>query len=249
MRRKRPPGVHYKMMLRAKSQKDNARSNGSVVRFSLASLLSNEDSLEQSKTTKTYPRSSVLFAEGQQSSGVYLLCEGRAKISIGSSEGKTLVLRIAQPGDLLGVNAALIGEPYSATAETIDRCRVDFISRQDLLKLLERDKKACLSVAHSLGYTLSRVIEQSRLLLLSQSATEKLAGLLVRWCDELGTRTPQGIQIESGLTHEEMGQMICASRETVTRVLSEFKRGQIVSLFNGTILVRNRKALEAAAGA
>jgi CRP/FNR family transcriptional regulator len=86
------------------------------------------------------------------------------------------------------------------------------------------------------------------LLLLSQSATEKLAGLLVRWCDELGTITPQGIQIESGLTHEEMGQMICASRETVTRVLSGFKREKIVSLFNGTILVRDRKALETAAG-
>jgi CRP/FNR family transcriptional regulator len=103
-------------------------------------------------------------------------------------------------------------------------------------------------VAQALGHTLSRVIAHSRLLLLSQSATEKLARLLIRWCDELGKRTPQGIEIESGLTHEEIGQMICASRETVTRVLSEFKRGHIVSLFNGTILVRNRTALEAAAG-
>jgi CRP/FNR family transcriptional regulator len=235
-------------MLMATGQEDNPRSNGSAVRFTLAFLVSDGRGLENSKTTKSYPRGTVLFAEGQQSRGVYLLSEGRAKISIGSPEGKTLVLRIAQPGDLLGLNAALIGDPYTATAETIDRCRVDFITRQDLLKLLERDKKACLSIAHTLGLTLSRVIEHSRLLLLSQSATEKLAGLLVRWCDELGKRTPQGIQIESGLTHEEMGQMICASRETVTRVLSEFKRGHIVSLYNGTILVRNRRALEAAAG-
>lgn len=232
----------------AKGQDDNAGSNGAALRFPLASLVSDGRSLEQSKTTKSYPRGAVLFAEGQQSRGVYVLSEGRAKISIGSSEGKTLVLRIAHPGDLLGVNAALTGEPYSATAETIERCRVDFISRQDLLKLLERDKKACLIVAHTLGHTLSRFIEHSRLLLLSQSATEKLAGLLVRWCDEFGKRTPQGIEINSGLTHEEMAQMICASRETVTRVLNEFKRGHIVGHFNGTILVRNRRALEAAAG-
>jgi len=235
-------------MLTAKSQEDNARANGSAVRSPLAFLVSDWLALEKSKTTKSYPRGTSLFAEGQQSRGVYLLSEGRAKISIGSSEGKTLVLRIAQPGDLLGLNATLIGEPYTATAETIDRCRVDFITRQDFLKLLDQDKRACLSIAHTLAITLSRVIEHSRLVLLSQAATEKLAGLLVRWCDEFGEPTPRGIQIESGLTHEEMGQMICASRETVTRVLGEFKRGRIVSLLNGTILVRNRRALEAAAG-
>lgn len=97
-------------MLTAKGQEDNARSNGSAVRFPLASLVTEGRSLEKSKTTKSYPRGAVLFTEGQQSRGVYLLSEGRAKISIGSSEGKTLVLRIAQPGDLLGVNAALTGE-------------------------------------------------------------------------------------------------------------------------------------------
>ena len=166
-------------MLTMNNQEDNLRSHGSAV-IPVSWVITGGRSLEKFKTTKSYPRGVLLFAEGQQSHGVYRLSEGRAKISIGSSKGKTLVLRIAQPGDLLGVNAALTGEPYSATAETIDRCRVDFISRQDLLKLLERDKKACLSVAHTLSHTLSRVVEHSRLLLLSQSATEKLARLLVR---------------------------------------------------------------------
>lgn len=81
-------------MLTAKGQEDNARSNGSAVRFPLASLVSEGRSLEKSKTTKSYPRGAVLFTEGQQSRGVYLLSEGRAKISIGSSEGKTLVMAV-----------------------------------------------------------------------------------------------------------------------------------------------------------
>jgi CRP/FNR family cyclic AMP-dependent transcriptional regulator len=234
-------------MLTAKDLNVDAGSNGSAVQVSLDSLFSDARGLGKLKASKSYPRGSVLFAEGQQPHAIYLLSEGRAKISIGSAEGKTLVLRIAQPGDLLGVNAALTDEPYNATVETIERCQIEFISRQDLLKLLERDKKACLNMAQALGQTLSRVIEHSRLLLLSQSATEKLARLLVRWCDELGKRTPQGIQINSGLTHEEMAQMICASRETVTRVLNELKRAHIIGHFNGTILVRNRRALEAAA--
>lgn len=231
----------------AKGQELDDRSNGSATQVSLDSS-GDGNGLGKLKVSKSYPRGSVLFAEGQQSRGMYVLSEGRAKVSIGSAEGKTLVLRIAQPGDLLGVNAAITGEPYNATVETIERCRIEFISSRDLLNLLERDKQACLSVARALGHTLSRIVDHSRLLFLSQSATEKLARLLVRWCDELGERTPQGIEINSGLTHEEMAQMICASRETVTRVLNEFKRGHILGHVNGTILVRNRTALEAAAG-
>ena len=203
--------------------------------------------LDNVKAGKYYPRGSVLFVEGQQPRGVYVLCEGRAKVSIASAEGKTLVLRIAQPGDLLGINATLTGQPYGATAETLERSRIDFVARADLLKLLDRDKKAYLGVAQALGNKLRGVVEHTRLLFLSQSASEKLARLLIRWCNELGKRTPQGIRIISGLTHEEIGQMICASRETVTRVLSEFRRKHIVNLAGNVILVRNRKALESVA--
>lgn len=219
--------------------------NGSALQVSLDSLVSDVRSLNKMRVGKSCPRGSVLFTEGQEPRAIYFLAEGRAKISIGSAEGRTLVLRIAQPGDLLGVNAALTDEPYNVTAETIERCRIEVISRQDLLKLLERDKTACFNMARALGQTLNRTVEHSRLLLLSQSAAEKLAQLLVRWYDEIGHRTPEGVQIKSGLTHEQMAQMICASRETVTRLLNQFKRRKIVSLFNGTILIRDRKALEA----
>jgi CRP-like cAMP-binding protein len=82
---------------------------------------------------------------------------------------------------------------------------------------------------------------------LSQSAAEKLARLLIRWCDEVGKSTPQGIRVNPGLTHEEMGQMICTSRETVTRLLNEFRRQSIVHLARNSILVRNRQALASVA--
>jgi CRP/FNR family transcriptional regulator len=199
------------------------------------------------KVSKYYPRGTVLFAEGQRPRGVYVLCEGRVKVSIVSAEGKTFVLRIAEAGDLLGVNSVLMSQPSAATVETLERCRIDFVSREDFLKVLDRDKKAYLGVAHALSNKLSGVMEHARLLLLSQTAAEKLARLLVRWCDQRGKRTAQGIRIDSSFTHEEIAQMICASRETVTRVLGEFKRKHIVHLVGSAILVRNRKALESVA--
>jgi CRP/FNR family cyclic AMP-dependent transcriptional regulator len=234
-------------MKSGKDLRDNEGANASVDQTPCNSPISELHGLDNFKVSKYYPRGSVLFVEGQPPRGVYVLCEGRAKVSIASADGKILALRIAQPGDLLGMNGTLTGQPYGATAETLERCRIDFISREDLLKVLDRDKKAYLGVAQSLSSKLTRLVEHTRLLFLSQSASEKLARLLVRWCDELGKRTPQGIRITAGLTHEEIGQMICASRETVTRVLAEFKRKHIVSLAGSAIFVRNRKALESVA--
>ncbi|MGH9881872.1 MAG: Crp/Fnr family transcriptional regulator [Pyrinomonadaceae bacterium] len=204
--------------------------------------------LEDVKLSKYYPRGSVLFVEGQRPRGVYVLCEGRAKVCISSAQGKTLVLRIAIPGDLLGLNSALTGQPYDATVTTLENCRIDFVSRADFTKLLDRSKSACVSLSENLSSQLSDVIERARSLLLSQSAAEKLARLLLKWCDELGKPTLQGIRLNHGLSQEEIAQMICASRETVSRLLTELKRKQIVRL-NGTgIFVRNRAALELVAG-
>lgn len=244
---KSPPKARTKAMLSAKNLEDNESSNESAARIPCESPISEARGLNNLKLSKDYARGSVLFVEGERPDGVYVLCQGRAKVSIASAQGKTLVLRIAQPGELLGMNASLTGQPFGATVEALERCRIDFIPREDLLKLLDRDKRACLGVAQALSRKLSGVVEHTRLLFLSQSASEKLARLLLRWCDEYGKRTAQGIRISSGLTHEEMAQMICASRETVTRVLGEFKRKHIVSLADNAIFIRNRKALESVA--
>ena len=210
----------------------------------LKSPLSEISGIEALKIRKTYRRGAVLFVEGQPAHGLYVLCEGRAKVSIVSADGKSLTFRLARPGELLGINATLRGAPYGATVQTLERCRIDFIPREELLQLLDRDKSAYLGVAQVLSHMLSSVVDHSRLLFLSQSVSEKLARLLVKWCDEHGEWTPEGTRISSGLTHEEMAQMICTSRETVTRLFTQMKRSRIISFSDNAIFVRNRTALE-----
>jgi CRP/FNR family transcriptional regulator len=244
---KLPPKALTKTMLSVNAFEDNNGWNAFDVQIPSESATGEIPVLRNLKVSKYYARGSVLFIEGQEPCGIYVLREGRAKVSIASTDGRTLVLRIAVPGDLLGMNATLSGRAYGATVETLERCRIDFIAREDILKLLDCDKRACLDVAHALSSKLREVVEHSRLLFLSHSAAEKLARLLVRWCDDHGKNTPQGIRIDSSLTHEEIAQMICASRETVTRVLGEFKRQNIVSLVDNAIFIHNREALESMA--
>ena len=203
--------------------------------------------LDNVRVSKDYPRGSLVFVEGQQPLGIYLLCEGRAKVSIASAEGKIFLLRIAEAGELLGINATLTGQPYRATVETLQNCRIDFVSRDDLFKLLDRDKRAYLALTAALTRKLTGLVDHTRLLFLSRSASEKLARLLVKWCDENGKQTLGGTQITPGLTHEEIGQMISVSRETVTRELNTLKRKNIVQTHNGGMVVRNRAALIALA--
>src|SRR5215475_255849 len=75
--------------------------------------------LNEIKSTAVYPKSAVLFIEGQQPRGVFVLCNGKAKLSTTSSEGKTLITKISQAGDVLGLNAAISNHPYEVTAEII----------------------------------------------------------------------------------------------------------------------------------
>ena len=218
-------------------------SNGSAQK-ACGSFLKNLRGLDSIKTSSIYPRGAVLFAEGQRSRGVYILCEGRAKVFVASAEGKTLVLKIARPGDVLGLNSVLMGNLALATVETIDRCRIDFVSREDFVSLLNGDGNGYLDIARALSQELSGLMDHTRLLLLSDSAAEKVAKLLLSWSDVNGKQTPQGTQIECGLTHAELAQLICTSRETVTRILGDFQRTGTIALTGSVITVRNRKALE-----
>ena len=203
--------------------------------------------LDEIKLTSIYRRGSVVFAEGEQADGIYLLRSGRVKISISSAAGKTVILRVEQAGALLGVNSVVKDVPHDVTVETIERSRIDFIPRPDFMKLLDKTDPAPIGVAHALGNELSDALEHVRSLLLSRSAAEKLAGLLVKWCDEQGAGEKEDVRVNPGLTQEEIAQMICASRETVSRLFADLKRKQIVSTADNAIFVHDRNALESLA--
>jgi CRP/FNR family transcriptional regulator len=83
---------------------------------------------------------------------------------------------------------------------------------------------------------------------LSHSVSEKLARLLFEWSSN-GEMTKDGIRVKVALTHEEMGQLIGTSRETVTRVLAEFRDNQLAQLRGSTLLIKNRAGLEKLVGA
>jgi CRP/FNR family transcriptional regulator, cyclic AMP receptor protein len=195
------------------------------------------------KSSSAYPEGAMLFLEKQDSRGVFVICEGEVKLSISSRDGKTLILRIAKPGEILGLTAALAGKPYEVTAETLRPCQVAFIRRDDFLRLIAQHAEASQAVVRQLSSNYHGACEQLRTVGLSTSAGERLARLLLDWSTD-AEQTNVGTRIKLPLTHEEIAECIGSSRETVTRTLSEFRNKNLVTLKGSTLWISNRRALE-----
>ncbi len=199
--------------------------------------------LDAIKFSSAYPEGALLFIERQAARGVYILCEGQVKLSISSSEGKTLILRIAKAGEVLGLMSALAGTPHEVTAETLRPCQVAFIPRDAFLRYIARHPEAYPIIASQLGSQYRVACEQVRNLGLSASVPEKLAKFLLDFAVS-GQQTKEGTRVKLPLTHEEIAEFIGTTRETVTRTLTEFKSHHLVELHGSTLLIEDRQALE-----
>lgn len=201
-------------------------------------------SLDRIKFAAAYPKGSTLFVEGEVPRGVFIVCSGRVKLTTSSSEGKTLILRIAEAGEVLGVSSNVLGKPFEVSAETMEPSQVNFVGREDFLRLLAQHPDAGMRTAQQLAKSYHAAQHDIRSLGLSQTTSEKLARLLLDWCEK-GEETSKGIRLKVMLTHEEMAQMIGTTRETVTRLLSDLKRKNVIDVKGSTFLIPRLATLQA----
>ena len=201
-------------------------------------------SLDVLKFTGVYPKNSLLFVEGEEPRGIFILCSGRVKLTTSSTDGKRLILKIVEAGEVLGLSAAILDRPYEVTAETIQPSQVNFIKRDDFLKFLASYSEAAINTAIQLSEKYYLAQKEIRSLGLSHSTGEKVAKLLLDWCDAGGENTPKGIRLKVLLTHEEIAQMVGTTRETITRLLSDLKRRKVIDINGSTVMISNREALE-----
>ena len=172
----------------------------------------------------TYPGGTLLFIEGQMPRGAFVLCSGKAKLSTTSREGKVLILKIAEAGEVLGLSAVISGEPFELTAETTGPCQVNFIEREALLRFMEKNGELGLHASQALSREFQSAYRDIHDLVLTRSSAGKLARLLLSWTPGREKLEASEIRIRASLTHEEMAQMIGSSRETVTRLLGDLKK-------------------------
>lgn len=191
----------------------------------------------------TYPGGAILFVAGQSPRGAFVVCSGKVKVSTTSKEGKILVLRIAEPGEVIGLSAMISGEPYEVTAETVEPCLVNLVEREGLLRLMERSGELGLRSALAVSKEFQSAYRDINDLVLVRSSSGKLARLLLSWISRNGESAGDA-RIESPATHEEMAQRIGTSRETVTRLLSELRKKDWIRFEGPIMVIKNRQGLQ-----
>ena len=193
-----------------------------------------------------HSKGAALFGEGQPSRGVFILYSGRVKLFTSSAEGKTLILRFANPGEILGLAGTLSGQPYEAWAEAIQPTRTGFVERRYLVHLMRHHSELAMQVAMQLGESYCSAIAGVRVMGHSRSASQKLATFLLDWC-ESNRLYHDASNARLSLTHEEIAQVIGTSRETVTRLLSGFKKNGLIHWKGCNLALTDRAALESSA--
>jgi CRP/FNR family transcriptional regulator, cyclic AMP receptor protein len=190
-----------------------------------------------------YPRAAMLFIEGQQGRGVFVLCTGKAKLSTTSREGKTIITKVSEHGDVLGLNATISNRPYEVTAEMMEPGQANFIAADALLQFLHDYPEVALRVAKQLSCNYYSAHEEIRTLGLTSSPGQKLAKLLLGWSAARGDSS-HSLQLHLILTHEEIAEMIGTTRETVSRLFANFKMNQFIQAKGSQLVILNKPALE-----
>lgn len=189
-----------------------------------------------------HPAGKVLYAEGQPVEGVYILCNGRAKVSTTSERGSVIILKIALPGEALGLEAALMNRLHRETAELLDACQVKFVPREKLVSYFVENTQAALKAALQMNLNYDSAREQVCRMGFSSSGTQKLAHLLMVWARQSSCgRVKTSFTVP--YTHEELAQMIGSTRETVTRVLTKFRQNRMLEVEGKTFTVTDVRQL------
>ena len=220
------------------------RVTAAELQADLATLLHELRAWNIGNLNTLHGRGRVLFAEGEPARGIYVLRSGRATVSISSSEGRVVMLRMVAVGDVLGLNSALRDGVYDTTVKTLEPCRTDFIARAELIEFMQRSQTGAQAILNTLSRELTELTDRAKLLLLPLTVRARLAKLLLELSKGISSGASRTMRVDRVLTHEEIAQMICSSRETVTRLLANLSKQQVIRVTPDSILICDRNALE-----
>ena len=227
----------------AKSNTDPHLRNGNKTAMPFSNLKGDARAcLEAMGVQVHYSAGQRLFAEGERSRQIFFLYSGRIKVSVASREGRSVILRIAEPEQILGLSAAISGNEHEVTAETMEPCVVKAIPTRDFLCFLENYPEAAMEATRCVLREYQTVFNEVCRLALPSTVAGRLANLLLEW---------RRARFQSGrprvlmtLTHEEIAGMTATSRETVTRVFNQFEREKLISIKGASLTVLQPEALE-----
>ncbi|MDR7401753.1 MAG: Crp/Fnr family transcriptional regulator [Armatimonadota bacterium] len=197
--------------------------------------------LGERATLREFGRGSVILHPDEPQERVYVIKEGRVKISRYSPDGREQILALLGPGDIFG-ELALVGEAEPVHAEAFEHTLLCALSRDDMAALLRRHPELMLHVLRTLADRL-RVAEEEIADLVFRTVPGRLAALLLRLAEASGHRDGGRLRLALRLTHQDIASMIGATRETVTATLSRLRAAGLIATEGRRIVVLDPEGL------
>jgi CRP-like cAMP-binding protein len=191
-----------------------------------------------------YPAKQTLYHEGTPALGLYLLCRGRVKVSRADGADREHIIRLVDPGGVLGEEALIEGARYVGSARALEDSQVAFLGREDLLQLV----RAHEGIAENLLLHLCRVLvsTQTNLTRLALAdARSRMAGLLLDLGRRYGKPTHEGTELSLCVSRGELAAMVGLTPETAMRLLSEFREAGMLRTDRRHVVLVQPERLEA----
>ena len=201
--------------------------------------------LEVSTTAITLAQQEKLFLQGEDSTRLFLLCGGYIKLTAGHPRGRNMIVRVAGPGSMLGLHAAMSHRAYEVTAEALKDVHVRVIQRQDFLTFLRRHKEAQLRAVQCICQEYRFALQDACRIALTDTVAARLARLMIELAQQIGEWVDGEYRVPMLLTHEEMASMTCTTRETVTHTLSQFRKDGILTIEGSVATLHHPEQLRA----
>lgn len=181
--------------------------------------------LELASSGVALPAQASLFTQGVEARYLYVICSGYVKLTAGRKQDREMIVRVAGPGSVLGLYAALTHGIYEVSAESLSAAQVRVVERERFLGFLRGHDEAAMRAMQCICQEYRFALQDACRIALSETVAARLGKLLFELAHQIGERLPSGeFRFPLLLTHEEMASMTSTTRETVTRTLSQFRK-------------------------
>lgn len=185
------------------------------------------------------PSQAPLFYEGQEARWLYLICGGYMKLTTGRAGEREMIVRVAGPGSVLGLYAALAHGVYEVSAASLTPAQLRTVERARFLAFMRTHKEVQMRAVQCICQEYRFALQDACRVSLAETVAARLARLLLELGHQIGeAEDGEGFRFPLLLTHEEMASMTCTTRETVTRTLGQFRKDGWIEIEDSLITVQ-----------
>lgn len=200
------------------------------------------ETLMGSGVTHTYKKGEVIFREGGIPTGIFYVRSGRVKKYKATVKGGEQIFYLCTEGELLGYHALLGEELYPDSAATIEISQITFIPKEDFLKILRSSTALSNALLKALGHEFSLFIN-SITNLATRSVRERLAFNLLILDERFKSSSRSSAPSEINLSRTDLANMVGTAKETLVRLLQDFKQSGLIEKTDKMIRILDRKGI------